>query len=191
MAFTFKISGQQQLKQKLDRAPATIRREVNRVARLGVETIARNAKRDAPKDQGLLNQQIVPVSNRDIHQVVAHPFYSPYMEFGTKSKTKIPAGLESYAAQFKGSRGGSFKDLVQAIAKWVRRKGIAGRYSTKTRRRVGSRITQLSEDYTIAYLIARKIVKVGVKPHPFLFPNFEKQKPIIIKDMDEVLKKVL
>jgi hypothetical protein len=28
--------------------------------------------------------------------------YAPYMEFGTKSKTEIPPGLEGYAMQFKG-----------------------------------------------------------------------------------------
>ncbi len=40
------------------------------------------------------------------------------------SKVNVPADFTSYAAQFQGKKGGKFKDFVDALTLWVKRKGI-------------------------------------------------------------------
>jgi hypothetical protein len=40
----------------------------------------------------------------------------------------------------------------------------------------------------MAYLIARSILKNGIKPQPFLFPAYEQQRGQILKDIETVLK---
>ncbi len=49
------------------------------------------------------------------------------------------------------------------IIEWVHRKRLAGTYSTRTRRRAGSKAQQASEDRAVAYLIARHIARYGTK----------------------------
>jgi HK97 gp10 family phage protein len=93
--------------------------------------------------------------------------YAPYVEFGTKTKVDIPAGLESYASQFKG-KGGSFEDLVDKISAWARLRGIP------------------QENVKF---IAMKIAKYGVKAQPFLFPAWEQERPKIEKAIAKLLKR--
>lgn len=49
------------------------------------------------------------------------------------------------------------------ILEWVKRQKIAGRYSVRTRRRVGKRSVREREDLRVAWAIARKISRVGTK----------------------------
>ena len=93
--------------------------------------------------------------------------YAPYVEFGTKSKVDIPAGLESYASQFKG-RGGSFDQLVKNISAWARNRGIP------------------QENVKF---IAMKIAKFGVKAQPFLFPAWESERPKFEQAVKELLQR--
>jgi hypothetical protein len=128
------------------------------------------AKRDAPVDQGRLKNAISKYRAGELkYEIVAQVFYAPFMEFGTKGKYKPIPGTEQIAAQFKGYKGGDFMELLRMIVRWVKRKGITGRYSVKTRKRVGSKIDQLAEDYAAAWPIAVSILKKGISPHPFFF----------------------
>jgi len=93
--------------------------------------------------------------------------YAPYVEFGTKTKVDIPAGLESYASQFKGKSGG-FDQLVKNISAWANNRGIP------------------QENVKF---IAMKIAKFGVKAQPFLFPAWESERPKFEQAVKELLKR--
>src|SRR6185436_13684216 len=110
----------------------------------------------APVDQGKLKQGITVAKVNDLEwNVLSNQVYSPYLEFGTKSKTRIPSGLESYAAQFKGTTGE--KGAKTMIYAWMNRVGIP------------------VERQWIVFI---SIMRTGIRAHPFLFP----QEPIIKKE---------
>lgn len=144
------------------------------------------AKTDAPADQAALRGAISYYKKSSLtYEVVAQKFYAPFMEFGTKGKyTPIP-GTEQIAAQFKGYKGGDFMQLLRAIVNWVKRKGITGTYSVKTRRRIGNKINQIAEDYSAAWPIAMSILKYGVRPHPFFFKQMAIVWPQFVRNVEQ------
>lgn len=130
----------------------------------------KGAIRDAPADQAALRSAISYYKAGELrYEIVAQKFYAPFMEFGTKGKYQPIPGTESIAAQFKGYKGGDFMDLLRAILRWVKRKGITGTYSVKTQQRTGNRLNQYAEDYSAAWPIAISILKNGINPHPYFF----------------------
>ena len=67
-----------------------------------IQNIEREATSLAPVDLGILKSSIngeVDGLNGVVGSTVR---YSPYIEFGTGGQVDIPAGLETYASQFKG-----------------------------------------------------------------------------------------
>lgn len=128
------------------------------------------AKQDAPADQTALKGAIsYKKISQMIYEVVSQTIYAHFMEFGTKGKYLPIPGTEAIAAQMKGYKGGDFMELLRNIVRWVKRKGITGTYSVKTRNRTGSKVNQIAEDYSAAWPIAISILKRGVKPHPYFF----------------------
>ena len=121
----------------------------------------KGAIRDAPADQAGLRGAISYFkAGEGRYEIVAQKFYAPFMEFGTKGKYQPIPGTEQIAASFKGYKGGDFMELLRNIVRWVKRKGITGTYSVKTRRRTGNKINQLAEDYSAAWPIALSILKM-------------------------------
>lgn len=104
--FSFKMEGLDKLQKKLDRLPKTLVTEIQGEVRESAEKIARQAKETVSAiaaDKGNLMRSISakpigPIS----FEVVAQARYAPYVEFGTGTLVKVPAGLEDYAIQFKG-----------------------------------------------------------------------------------------
>ena len=113
--------------------------------------------------------------------------YAPYIEFGTGGKVTIPAGYEQFASQFKGSKGGTFAQLLRALIEWVKRKGIVGTYSVKTGRRTGNKSIQQKQNESAAYAIALSILKKGLRPHPFLIPAYEQEIPKLKTNIKRIL----
>ena len=143
------------------------------------------AKKDAPADQATLKGGI-SFSQRDklVYDIFSNAFYSPFMEFGTKGKYQPIPGTEKIAAEFKGYKGGDFMELLRNIVRWVKRKGITGTYSVKTRKRTGSKINQIAEDYSAAWPIAMSILKNGVNPHPFFFKQMHIVWPQMVRNVE-------
>lgn len=131
----------------------------NELTRFSVLT-ERDAKNLAPVDEGFLRRSIqsVPSTPQTLKtSVVVAANYAAYIEFGTKSfaaayVATLPANWQQYAATFKGG-GGSYSDFILRLMGWMKRKGI---------------------DENAAYLIARKILRTGIRPQPFLFPAVQK-----------------
>jgi hypothetical protein len=189
--FTFDVRGLKDLQRRIDAAPAILRKEIDREIRDSADKIARNAQRDAPVDEGKIRQQINVEKTEDmLYKIVSAAEYSPYVEWGTKRRAKVPSELASYASQFRGKGRGSAQEALRSILGWVRRKGIryesAGKFKSGQRK---GRNKQLSYEQT-AYVIFHYIMITGIKPHPYFFKNFDAEKPRIIKNIEAVLNRI-
>lgn len=134
-----------------------------------------------------------PVTDNLTLNIVAGAPYASYIEFGTRKfaaeyVASLPKDWQTLASQYKGKGGGTFEELVKNIAVWVGQKGIAGRYSVKTRKRVGDTATKEKENMEAAYPIALKIVKNGIKARPYLYPAYVKNRNIFDQELSKVFK---
>lgn len=166
---TPQIQGINELLSKLKSLPGDITKKIDFELRDGAQSIAAEAKQRAPADQGILRNEIGTEQKAPMnYEVFSGAEYSPFVEFGTLTKVNIPAGLEEYAAQFKGGGhliGGSLS-LKQAIFNWCERKGI---------------------DKSAWYAIYISIAVNGIRPHPFFFPAVTRQSPIIVDRVKKAL----
>ena len=102
-------------------------------------------------------------------------FYAPYVEFGTRGKTKIPPGFEQIAKQYKGSYFKSNVSFKEAIVDWLKKKV---KKSDK-------------EANQLAWPVMRKIMKVGTDPKPFIAPALKRAEKFLIKELNLNIKKIL
>lgn len=133
--------------------------------------VVKQAKILAPVDEGRLRQSINSTPGKLSVTIDVNVDYAAYIEFGTRKfaaayVSSLPPDWQAFAAQFKGASGGSFAEMIQNLMKWVKRKGI---------------------DEKAAYPIVLKILREGVRPHPFLYPSVENQRAILIKDLENLL----
>ena len=175
--FTFDIGNLSDVLKKLETLDAKVQQEVKDEISASALNIQSVAKRLAPVNFGQLRNSIYlkeqKVDKGIVFTIGAKASYAPYVEFGTGGKVSIPAGFEELASGFKGKKAGTFKDMVQALTLWVRRKGIGS-----------------GNDKATAYAIAISILRKGMRPQPFLIPAFETEKPKLIKNILNVMKNV-
>jgi HK97 gp10 family phage protein len=168
------------------------------------DEIANEAKSLAPKDLGTIAQNIFRESaNLGFQAIVtANAPESAFQEFGTGAQVDIPEGMENIASQFKGGgeTTGTWEEFLKAMIEWVKRHGITGVYSVKTRKRSSSKSTKLANqlgsdtdnlDEQAAYLIARAILSRGLKPKPFMYPAWLKVAPRVPERLETALKEYL
>lgn len=176
-----RVEGLELIKKKLLGLPKLIAKEIDQEMGAAADDFANRADADAPIDQGALRQGITRKKLGTMNwAVVSSASYSAYIEFGTKSRVKVPSEYTEFAAQFKGKGKGGGKGFYDSILAWVKRKGIAGSYNVKTRRREGSKVDKQIEDEQVAFAIYLSILRHGVHPHPF----FLKQVPIVKAEFD-------
>lgn len=192
--FTFKLNTNEVVKNitiAKSKVNETIKKELHA---FGLNTV-NDAKRLAPVDEGTLRNAI-GYKKEDLKvTITVNVDYAAYIEFGTKSfaasyVSTLPPEWKDFAAQFKGKAGkGSMEEFVLRIMEWVKRKGIGKVYDIKTRRRVKINKTIAQDDEANAYGIAIHILRKGIKPHPFLFPAFQKNKIELINNIKAQLSK--
>jgi hypothetical protein len=108
------------------------------------------------------------------------------MEFGTKGHYTPQPGID--ASEFKATgEGKTGKGFYDSILEWVKRNGIAGTFSVKTRRRTGSKLDRQIEDEQTAFAIYLSIMRHGVKAHPFFFKQIPIQEPKIQADFQQLV----
>lgn len=119
--------------------------------------ITSNAKKEVPRYQSRLYNSLRPLYSRNklSVRVWTDVNYAPFVEFGTKSKAKIPTELAGVASQFKSKGVGNFDEFLKNIEKWCKSKGI---------------------DPGAAYPIAISLIKNGQKAQPFLYPAFKAER---------------
>ena len=196
MKFKVQIKGLGELQKQIVTASEDVRKVCEQeVTAAGQDWVA-GAVRDAPVDQGGLKGAIsfkntntnTAQSSLIAVEIVAQKFYAPFVEFGTKGKYRPIPGTETIAEQFKGYKGGDIQEMLRMIVRWVRRKGITGTYSVKTRNRTGNKINQFAEDYSAAWPIVMSILKNGINPHPYFFKQADTVWPQMIKRMQAALE---
>lgn len=199
--FNIQVTG---LQAAIDRiTPAVINEKVkDELNAFGLDVV-NDAKQLAPTDEGYLKNSISHVMvNDNTVEIKVNTNYAAYVEFGTRRfaasyVSTLPQEWRIFASQFKGKGGGDYFDFLNNILDWVIRKGIANRYSIKTQQPIKINIKNPSkagigkDDYerlhSAAYAIALSILKKGVKPHPFLYPAVEKNRPLLEKRIKDIL----
>lgn len=116
-AFQIEVRGLKQLQDKFKRLPKEIQEDIAEELRTGAALIEQDAKTLAPRNKagngGTLVQSINSLGSGLSWRVIAKAKYSPYVEFGTGSRVRVPSGVQSYAAQFKGSGRRKNNSLAQ------------------------------------------------------------------------------
>jgi HK97 gp10 family phage protein len=172
MAFALSLSGMKELEGKLKNLTTALKVDVGDEINASVIKIENQAKRLAPVNFGQLRGSIAHSKDSELtYSVAANASYSAYVEFGTGPQVNVPADFKSYAQQFKGKSGGKFKDMVEALTLWVKRKGIGNG----------------KNDKGLAYVIALSILRKGMRPQPFLVPAYEMEKPKLIQRLNKLL----
>ena len=138
------------------------------------KNVESKAKINAPVDEGVLRGSINSRYDDKAQRVTITAgggprgvFYAPYVEFGTKTKGKVPAGYQQFANQYRGIRKGKFADLKRNIAEWARKKGIPEE---------------------AVFPISMQIARRGVPARPFLIPAFESERTQLLNRLKRVLK---
>ena len=173
------VTGVPELISDLKRISVDGARYANAIVGSVADMIVADAKINAPADLGAIRQMIakdmVVTDTGAIATINANAPESPFQEFGTGGKVDVPTEMQDVASEFKGASGGDFAAFVLALTGWVKRHGInpIGAYQVSTRKRIG-RGNKRDLDETTAYLIARSILKNGLKPQPFLYPAYVK-----------------
>ena len=189
--FSIEVQGLDKLLKGLDEKTKQMTIGIDGELGRAATDIEAGAKRRVPVDMGGLKNTIGHKKNATLSwEVVAQSKYAAYVEFGTGDKTVLPPGFQEYASQFQGKTGESFKQFVDRLTEWVIRKQLVGTYSLKTHKRTDSgkrKADQNAYARSIAFLIARHILKYGGKPHPFMFPSVSEQTPIMLENIKKVL----
>jgi HK97 gp10 family phage protein len=189
--FSFKVQGLDKLIKVFNDLPAQTQKELAAELDFTAGEIRDGAKRDAPTDEARLKQSISKAKTGPLEfEAVAQTFYAGYLEFGTKGNTRIPAGLEDVANSLKGPASGQ-GNPIDALQAWVKRKGIAGTFSTKIRRRQGNKATKEQQDRQAAYMIWQKIKKFGIKPHPFFFKQLAPAEERLRRRLAAIIKDLI
>ncbi len=166
MSFTVDLVGFDTIGERLATASEAVFKEVDAEIGASAKVMEQGAKRDAPKDQGLLVSEISSLQDRPlVWSLVSQASYSAFVEFGTRSNVQIPVGLETEAAAARGSTGGTL-GAKQAIFQWCARHGIEKRFW---------------------YPIFVKIMVKGVRPHPFFFKQLEAERPNLLNRLQQIL----
>jgi len=128
------------------------------------------AKQAVPVDEGKLKGSIFQQPGRLSNTFGASANYASFQEFGTRKFaaayiTTLPVDWQSFARQYKGGGNGTFNDFLLSLVGWCKRHGISEK---------------------AAYPIAIKILRNGMKPQPFLYPAFNKNKELLLKDLQAI-----
>jgi hypothetical protein len=131
--------------------------KLKRITELAVRNIVAEAQRKVPVYQGRLRSSLKPIMS--INKLSGRAFtnveYAANVEFGTKLFRDVPSEISADVAMLAQNTDGNFDDMVKALKKWCRKKGIPE---------------------NAAYPIAVKLLNVGQKPQPFLYPAFKAEK---------------
>ncbi len=162
-----KVTGIRELRAKLNNLPVKFKIEIAAEIQNSANEWVGLAKRDAPGDTGFLRGEISSLQVGELTwEVVSGTSYAGFVEFGTRSRVEIPAGLEDVAAEVKAQKGSTSLTAKEAIFAWCKRKGI---------------------DEKLWYPIFISLMTKGMHAHPYFF----KQRAIIEPEFQARIKQIL
>lgn len=159
------ITGDNVVLSNLKGLEKTVSVKVNQAITVSSAKVLAESRRTAPKVFGNLVRSSRILIRKDEQLVEYNAGYAYYAEMGRKPGKWPP---------------------IQPILDWVHKRGLGGTYSIKTKKRAGNYDSQIKQDRGIAFVIARSIGKKGTRPHPYLGPAFEKEKPFFIQRLREI-----
>jgi HK97 gp10 family phage protein len=163
---SIQVDGLDKLIKKFGSIPENVKTEIDASLSAAAKNFEDRAVSDAPTNNGLLKNSITTKQNGEMdYEVVCSIDYAAFVEFGTRARVQVPAGLADYAAQFIGAKG-SAPDAKKAIFQWCKDKGI---------------------DPKLWQRIYFSIMVHGIHPHPFFF----KQMPLAQTEVNADLKGVV
>lgn len=162
----------------------------NRVLNVTADLIVTDARRNAPAAFGKIRQGIVKSQVADLRVMVAATApESAFQEFGTGGKVDVPAEMADIAAQFKGASGGGMQAFIISLIDWIKLRGLTNTYSVTTRKIA----TKGTADQTtqLAWAIAKKILRDGLQPQPFLYPAYLAGTSQLVPKLQTALQELL
>lgn len=164
-----KINGLDKLLRDIDRLENKAEDDAMIVINENVDKMIIDARSNAPKDLGRLIDSIDKEKNGDsaVYFYVGED-YGAFQEFGTGTYVKVPNELADVAQDFKGYKSGNWSEFYEAIKDWCLRQGIPE---------------------NAAYPIAMSILRKGLKPQPYFYPAFLKNKDNILTDLEKRLER--
>ena len=188
--FTFQIQGIERLQAKIKALPKDLQEEVvGEIQAWGNEVNSEQIgliSQQNIQDLGGLQQNTKAMHTPNGVELISNVYYAPFIEFGTRTKVSVPPELSSYAMQFKGKKRGDYYDFLNNILDWVKRKGIAARYSVKTRKQTNSKADK-ERLIQVAQLIANSILRYGISPRPYFFPPYLRKRKNLLTRIKKVI----
>lgn len=170
MGVTINLQGINKVLGDINALPAKLKPEIKGELEEASRRFVAQAKRDAPGDQGLLRGEISYQPTGDLQfEVVSATNYAGFIEFGTRTRVQVPAGLEAVAAELRNGGTASSLTAKQAIYDWCKRKGIAPR---------------------LWFPIYRSVMTKGIKAHPYFFKQIEDIQPRLIQNIKRVIESI-
>jgi hypothetical protein len=97
--------GFKEFEAKMKNLPKHLEEELDQEVFDSIKYWEQLAKESAPVDKGALQQNIFGAPTKKLTAVLTSRMeYSPYAEWGTGTRVKVPSELQPYAIQFKGVR---------------------------------------------------------------------------------------
>lgn len=184
------VTGLSELLSKFAVLGAEGSRMANAVLNVTADQIVAQAKQNAPTAFGKIRQGIVKSQVADLRVMVASTASeSAFQEFGTGGRVDVPEEMTDIAAQFKGASGGGMQAFIISLIDWIKLRGLTNTYSVATRKVA----TKGTADQTtqLAWAIAKKILRDGLQPQPFLYPAYLSGTSQLVPKLQTALQELL
>ncbi len=168
MGVTVGVQGINEMVAKLNALGSNNARMANAIINAGADNIVLEAKQSAPADLGKIRQGIGKEQDGNTVRIFCNAPEAIFQEFGTGPMVDVPARFSDVAMAGKNSGSGTWADFIIALTGWISRHGLLNTYSVKTHR--ASFKASKDQNEQLAYAIAKKILRDGLKPQPFLYP---------------------
>lgn len=169
-----KVIGLNETLERLRKLPENLQLEIKTEIRNSANEWVGLAKRDVQAnsgDTGNLASQISTFQLDELSwEVVSGASYAGFVEFGTRSRVEIPAGLEDVASEVKSQKGEGSLSAKEAIYKWLARKQIAPE---------------------LWWPIFISLMTKGMHAHPYFFKQRAIVEPKLLQRVDAIIKSLV
>jgi len=172
---TMQVKGVDALISKLNKQSQSMSADIQAELNDWADRVSLDAKqlvRANSSNEGNLLGSINPTYENMRASVTVRAEYGAYIEFGTRKYAasyvpSLPKEWIDMAQQSKGRTGGTFKQFIESLKEWARKKGVP-------EDKVG--------------IIALRILRDGIRPRPFLYPAVNKNTPKFLANIKKLFK---
>lgn len=133
-----------------------------------LRSVEYDSKRNLATNNSIARGEMINSISRDKTTVGVRAEYAGFVEFGTKGKVRIPAGLQ-YIVNSIRVRKRRFSEFLEDLEEWAKSKGI---FTGKGQ----------------VYKIAINLLEEGQTAKPFFFPAVFKNKIKWVKNLKKALR---